>query len=208
MKKGKFIVLYGINNLGKTTQAKLLVTRLQSLGYQAEYLKYALYDLEPSGPLLNSYLREGNPNGLSPREFQLLQVLNRTQYEPMFRSKLDAGTWVIAEDYIGTGIAWGVGAGMHQDFLEELNSHLLKEDLAFFFDGERFTSGIEKIHQHEQNDELTQKVRKVHQTLAKELDWIPINANQSIEEIQTQLQKLVKQKLMLNNKKRKLCSSI
>ena len=208
MKKGKFIVLYGINNLGKTTQAKLLVTWLQSLGYQGEYLKYALYDLEPSGPLLNSYLREGNPNGLSPREFQLLQVLNRTQYEPMLRSKLDAGTWVIAEDYIGTGIAWGVGAEMHQDFLEELNSHLLKEDLAFFFDGERFTSGIEKIHQHEQNDELTQKVRKVHQTLAKELDWIPINANQSIEEIQTQLQKLVKQKLMLNNKKIKLCSSI
>lgn len=26
--KGKFIVLYGINNLGRTTQAKLLVKRL------------------------------------------------------------------------------------------------------------------------------------------------------------------------------------
>lgn len=198
MKKGKFIVLYGINNLGKTTQAKLLVNWLQSLGYQAEYLKYAVYDLKPSGPLLNAYLREGNPRRLSVEDFQFLQVLNRTQYEPILLSKLESGTWIIAEDYVGTGIAWGVGAGMHQDFLEELNSHLLKEDLAFFFDGKRFASGIEKIHQHEQNDELTQKVRTVHQTLAKELDWIPINANQSIEEIQTQLQTLVKQKLIKN----------
>lgn len=198
MKKGKFIVLYGINNLGKTTQAKLLVNWLQSLGYQAEYLKYAVYDLKPSGPLLNAYLREGNPRRLSVEDFQFLQVLNRTQYEPILLSKLESGTWIIAEDYVGTGIAWGVGAGMYQDFLEELNSHLLKEDLAFFFDGKRFASGIEKIHQHEQNDVLTQKVRTVHQTLAKKLDWIPINANQSIEEIQTQLQTLVKQKLIKN----------
>lgn len=198
MKKGKFIVLYGINNLGKTTQAKKLVGWLQSLGYQAEYLKYALYDLEPSGPLLNAYLREGNPHGFFPREFQLLQVLNRTQYEQTLLLKLESGTWIIAEDYVGTGIAWGVGAGMNQDFLEKINSHLLKEDLAFFFDGERFTSGIEKIHQHEQNDELTQKVRKIHQKLAQKLAWIPINANQNIEEIQKQLQESIQQKLMLN----------
>ena len=31
-KKGKFIVLYGINNLGKTTQAKLLVKNLKNSG--------------------------------------------------------------------------------------------------------------------------------------------------------------------------------
>ena len=196
--KWKLIVLYGINNLGKTTQAKLLVEWLQSLGYQAEYLKYAVYGLKPSGPLLNAYLREGNPHGFSPREFQLLQALNRTQYEPTLLSKLESGTWIIAEDYAGTGIAWGTGADVDQAFLEEINSHLLKEDLVFFFDGERFISGIEKVHQHEQNDELTQKVRKVHQDLAQKLGWIPINANQSIEEIQSQLRAFVKQKLMSN----------
>ena len=194
--KGKLIVLYGINNLGKTTQAKLLVKWLQSLGIKAEYLKYAIYDLKPSGPLLNGYLREGNPYALTPREFQLLQVLNRTQYEPTLLSKLESGTWIIAEDYVGTGIAWGTGAGLHQDFLEEINAHLVKEDLAFFFDGERFTSGIEKVHQHEQNEKLTQKVREIHQHLAQKLGWIPINANQSIEEIQSKLQEQIKIKLM------------
>jgi thymidylate kinase len=43
--KGKFIVLYGINNLGKTTQAKLLVEKFQKEGLKAEYMKYAVYSL-------------------------------------------------------------------------------------------------------------------------------------------------------------------
>jgi hypothetical protein len=66
-----------------------LIDRLKSLGLHAEYLKYAIYDLLPSGPLLNEYLRKGNPHDLSPREFQLLQVLNRTQYQPLLQEKLE-----------------------------------------------------------------------------------------------------------------------
>ena len=41
--RGKFIVLYGINNLGKTTQAKMLVDKLKLHGLEAEYLKYPVY---------------------------------------------------------------------------------------------------------------------------------------------------------------------
>ena len=52
MSKGIFIVLYGVNNLGKTTQAQLLVERLNKAGVQATYLKYPIYDIEPSGVLL------------------------------------------------------------------------------------------------------------------------------------------------------------
>jgi len=54
MKKGLFVVLHGINNLGKTTQAKLLVEKLQSEGHKAEYMKYPVYDLDPSGKILNN----------------------------------------------------------------------------------------------------------------------------------------------------------
>ncbi|MBF0931821.1 MAG: hypothetical protein HXJ92_00145 [candidate division SR1 bacterium] len=196
MQKGKLIVLYGINNLGKTTQAHLLIDRLRAKGLQAEYLKYPIYDLAPSGPLLNAYLREGNPNQLSSSEFQLLQVINRTQYDSILKNKLENGIWIIAEDYTGTGIARGTGAGGDQAFLENINSHLHKEDLAFFFDGERFSSGIEKVHQHEQNNELMNKVRLVHQNLAQKLSREPINANLSIEEIQSQLQKIISEKYL------------
>lgn len=187
----KLIVLYGINNLGKSTQAHLLIDRLRTLGVQAEYLKYAIYDLAPSGPILNDYLRNGNPHQLSPREFQLLQVLNRTQYQPILQNKLENWTWIIAEDYVGTGIAWGMGAGLDQQFLTQINEHLITSDLNLFFDGERFQSWIEQNHQHEQNSFLMQQVRLHHQKLASDQARIPINANQSIDQIHTQLKTLI-----------------
>src|SRR3990167_10147152 len=79
---GKFIVIYGINNLGKTTQAKLLVEKLNAAGRRAKYLKYPIYDLSPSGPRLNEYLRGGNPEKLDARTAQILYAKNREQYEP------------------------------------------------------------------------------------------------------------------------------
>src|SRR4030042_6742862 len=101
--KGKFIVLYGANNLGKSTQAKLLVEKLIiSFGKNAEYLKYAVYNLDPSGPLITEYLKQKNPRHFTPLEFQMLQVLNRTQNQPILSEKLNKGTWIVAEDYIGT----------------------------------------------------------------------------------------------------------
>ncbi len=183
MRQGLFIVIYGINNLGKTTQAKLLVERLQAAGEQVIYIKYPIYDLEPSGPIINGYLREGNPSGLSPREAQIIYVLNRTQFQPMLEKHLSEGTYVVAEDYTGTGIAWGVGAGVERDFLLRLNRHLRVEDLTFLFDGDRFSDGIESGHIHEEDDELTADVRRVHHELADELGWKGIDANGSREEI-------------------------
>ena len=138
MAKAKFIVLYGINNLGKTTQAKLLVEKLLDQGRRANYLKYPVYELEPSGKMLNQYLREGNPKDLTPREAQLVYAFNRAQYEPVLRHVLASGVSIVAEDYWGTGVAWGAGRGIDEEFLLELNGKFLREDVAFLFDGERF----------------------------------------------------------------------
>jgi dUTP pyrophosphatase len=186
-KKGKFIVFYGINNLGKSTQAKIITDRLNSIGIKTEHLKYPIYELSPSGKLLNSYLREGNPHELSTREAQLLYANNRTQYETKLKEKLNNGINIIAEDYTGTGIAWGVGAGIEESFLKYINSHLLKEDLAFLFDGQRFINAKENNHKHENNDFLTDEVRWAHLKLGQEYAWIKINANQDINEIHGQI---------------------
>lgn len=183
IKKGKLIVFYGTNNLGKSTQAKILIEKLKEKNIEAEYLKYPIYDLEPSGPILNNYLRNGNPYNLSAREAQIIYCLNRTQYQKTLEEKLNSGINIIAEDYTGTGIAWGMGAGVEQEFLENINSHLLKEDIALLFDGERFKEAVEKNHKHEQNDEFSQKVRQIHLDLGKKYSWEIIDANLTIEEI-------------------------
>ncbi len=181
---GKLIVLYGINNLGKSTQAKLLVKNLQKNGHKAEYLKYPIYDLSPSGEMLNDYLRNGNFFNLSLKEAQILYALNRTQYQKELINKLKEGINIIAEDYKGTGIAWGLGGGLSETFLKEINSHLIDEDLVFLFDGERFRNSIEKGHRHENNEDLMNKVRWAHLKLKEDYSWIKINANQTIPEIE------------------------
>lgn len=181
--RGKFIVLYGINNLGKTTQAKLLVARLQKEGHRAEYLKYGIYDLEPSGKIINDYLRKNNPLNLSPREIQIVHVVNRYQYQPTLIQKLENGINVVAEDYIGTGLAWGVSADVDEQFLKYLNSGLLKEDIAFLFQGKRFKQALENGHKNEADDELIEKARVAHDRLAAEYGWRPINANLPMTEI-------------------------
>lgn len=192
---GLFIVLYGINNLGKSTQAKLLVERLNDEGIPAEYLKYPIYDLAPTGPALNCYLREGNPDNLTPKEAQTLYTQNRIDFEPALKEKLASGKTIVAEDYVGTGLAWGIGAGVDEAYLREINKDLLKEDMAFLFEGERFRDATEAGHKHETDDTLTKKVKDIHARLGKKFDWIPVNANDSIKHIHTALLKRVKKTL-------------
>lgn len=174
---GKLIVTYGINNLGKSTQANMLVDRMNAEGYPTIYVKYPIYDIEPSGKMLNDYLRGGNPHGFSSREAQMLYILNRTQFQKHIEEVLAKGTHVIAEDYIGTGIAWGTGSGVDIKLLTRLNNHLLLENLVFLFEGKRFIEAREDGHLFENNDPLTQKVQTIHNTLGETYGWIRINAN-------------------------------
>ncbi len=194
--KSLFIVLYGINNLGKTTQAKRLVEQLNKEGHPAQYLKYPIYDLEPSGPLINAYLRGGNPYALSPREAQLLYVLNRTQAEPAIKKKLKEGISVVAEDYIGTGLAWGIGAGVDETFMKKINTHLVREDISFLFEGTRYTDATEGTHKHETDDALLQTVQDVHKKLGGEYEWISVDANQTLETIHSFVWQQVEKRLL------------
>ncbi|MBN1325833.1 hypothetical protein JW977_02530 [Candidatus Falkowbacteria bacterium] len=196
--KGQFIVFYGVNALGKTTQAKMLVENLiVKFGKNAEYLKYAVYNIEPSGLLISNYLKEGNTYNFTPREFQLLQVLNRTQYETKLKEKFDKGTWVVAEDYIGTGIAWGMATGIDKELLYKLNSHLLSENLGILFEGEPFLESLEKNNVHETDLTTLKKVADNFKLLADEFGWHKINANQPIETVQEEILAIVRSKLSI-----------
>ena len=190
-KHGKLIALYGINNLGKSTQARMLVDALIEGGHPAEYRKYALYDLEPSGPIINAYLRGGNPHSLSAREYQFIHVLNRTQADQELREMLEQGVSVVVEDYVETGIAWGVAAGVDQDLLTTLNSHLVCPDVGLLFEGERFLESKETNHRHEEDDDLMRKVAQVHYDLSLQHGWPVVNANQHREKVHADVWRIV-----------------
>lgn len=190
---GKFIALYGINNIGKSTQARKLATRLErEYNEQVEYLKYPLYDLEPTGSMINAYLREDNPYHLDETAFQMLQFINRYHYNSKLRATLASGIHVVAEDYWGTGVAWGVGGGVDKDMLLELTHGLVQEDIAVLLDGERFVDAQEINHRHENDAVLIKRVREVHKDLAQEFGWHVVRANDEVEEVHNTIYTIVR----------------
>lgn len=196
--RGKFIVVYGMNNLGKTTILKRLCQYFQEKGLRSQYLKYPIYGLEPTGPLLNGYLRNGDLKHLSPWEVQSIYSLNRRDYEPILKKTLDEGYYVFSEDYTGTGIAWGMIFGVDKKSLITLNRGLLEPDLELLFDGERFLTAKEKDHAHEGlPEEDWRRGRRIHQELAKEFGWRVINANGTKDEVFIRLLREVEGSLSL-----------
>lgn len=194
--RGKFIVVYGANNLGKSTQIDLLAEELREEGKEVELLKYPIYELEPTGPIINAAIREG----LEITEIELQRVFaqNRQDFEPfLMKEILEKGKWVIAEDYKGTGIAWGMARNIPVEVMEEMNSGLLEEDLAILLDGEQFVSGIERGHRNEPSSEW-RWARQVHKELAERYGWQVVEASRSRETVADEIWKIVVEKFLID----------
>lgn len=192
MKKGKFIVIYGINNIGKTVQSKRLVSHLRKLGKKAVYVKYPIYNAKPTGPLLDSILRSGKKQKLTEEELQLLFVLNRYQFQPTLLKWLQEGKYVVAEDYRYTGVAWGVSKGASRRLLEDMNKFLVQEDMAIFMEGRRTLTAKEKGHLHEEKDELVSQCARVFRRLAKKYHWKKILVSPDKDETEQRIWKIIK----------------
>lgn len=165
-----FITVYGVNNIGKTTHTKRLAKRLQEEGHDVIRVKFPVYDVHPSGDFLHKILRAGGQT-ISEEELQLWFVINRYQFQPTLKKWLNEGKTVVAEDYVGTGIAWGTTKGLSKEWLEELNKFLIQEDLAILIDGEREKRSIEEGHIHEEKHDLIASCRKILLELAEKHAW-------------------------------------
>jgi dTMP kinase len=196
MSKGKMIAIYGINGIGKTTQVELLVEYLKSKGKNASRLKYPIYDLEPEGPFIYKYLRDPDfrkGNELSTDELQMKYVENRKRYEPELKKRLENNEWIVAEDYIGTGIAWGLTWGGDLEFLEEINKDLMRADLEILMHGDRFDTAIEKDHRNEMESERIKICKNFHLLLAERYEWKKIDAEQSIGDVKKEIIEVINQ---------------
>lgn len=194
--RGKFVVIYGAPNLGKSVQIPILVERLNEAGFRTSGLKYPIYELEPTGPRLDAIFRKNAEPNLSPAMRQAIFADNRRDYQPKLIERLNRGEWIVAEDYVGTGIAWGLTYGVSRSLLDQLNKDLLVEDMGILLDGEeRFSSGIERGHLHEESGEW-ERNRDIHRMLASKFGWGIVDANQLRAEVANDVWKVVESKLL------------
>jgi thymidylate kinase len=192
--KGKMIVLYGINNIGKSTQGKEIAQRLRELGLEVIELKYPLYELEPEGPFINRYLRDAEFRAANPKtthELQEFYMRNRERYQPELEALLESGTWIVAEDYIWTGIAWGLAWGGDFYYLQEINQHLYEEDLAILMDGDRFMDAVESNHRNESDVSRITICKNFFRLLADRNKWSIINANNKEDEVSDNIWRII-----------------
>ena len=189
---GKIIAFYGINNIGKTTQALRIVDFLNNKGFKAFYVKYPVYDIEPSGPYINSLLRSSAWQNITEEEMQMWFTVNRFQYEPVLKKIMEENDFVILEDYVQTGIAWGSIKGADKNWLEMINEPLIKEDLCTLLDGERDISAMEKGHIHEESDDLIGRCREFYLERAKEKGWKIVNVSEDWDVTTERILKIIK----------------
>lgn len=198
--RGLFIALYGANNLGKSTQIEMLSGFFEEAGIDCVRIKYPRYDSE-TGRVINQVLRGENGLRIQMDEEQLqwLFGLDRERYQDILWHILNyEKKWVLAEDYMGTGIAWGLTRGVDRELLFHFNENLMPPDVSILLDGNRFSSGIESGHRNESaGDVVWERNRQIHKELALELGWEVVNANQSAEKVQEDIRRIIMRKCSL-----------
>ena len=122
-KRGVFIVFEGSDASGKSTQVRLLASRLEGLGITP------LVTREPGGTSVGARIRslvlDHSDEGavLSARAEALLMAADRAQHaSTVLRPALDAGRVVLCDRYIGSSIVYqGIGRGLGASDVEQIS---------------------------------------------------------------------------------------
>ncbi len=137
MTKNHFITFEGIDGSGKSTQAKILVEKLQTLNLETLFLR------EPGGTSIaeeiRSVLLNNRKEEMSSRSEALLMCASRAQLtKDIIAPELKAGKWIVADRYADSTLAYqGGGRGLNLEWLIKLNqfaTYGVEPDLTFYID--------------------------------------------------------------------------
>lgn len=179
--RGRFIVICGPPNIGKSTQVRMFAIRMGFSEKLFDFkkisgiavIKYPIYRSE-TGQLIDKILRQPDEldRGYSNIEIQNLYAQNRRDFQDAIIALLNAGFIVISEDYTVTGLSRGLTMGIPLQKLLAINFNLIFPDLSILLDGERLTEGIEDAHIFERAGyEDWRTNRQAHRSLAYLYCW-------------------------------------
>ena len=202
---GKFITFEGIDGSGKSTQLRMLTSKLRLRGFNV------LMTMEPGGTPLGRRLREAfleTEETVSPLAELLLFAADRAQHvDFLVKPAIAEGKIVVSDRYADATFAYqGAGRGFAESTVNqviELATGGLKPDLTLFFDlsvetalrrtDSRTDSGERKNRMDSETGDFYKRVRESYLQIA---DREPerfrvINAEGSTDEIQRRVVEIV-----------------
>jgi dTMP kinase len=181
-KKGAFICIEGLDGCGKTTQAKLLVKRLQKS-------HNAFYTAEPSRGQIGAFIRKSCLYGekrLSSAVEALLFAADRLEHvENEVLPALRQGRLVVSDRYVYSSLAYQGAAGLSLEWIEKINEHSLRPDFAIFIDVDPkiVMQRLKSKKSVMENLETQQRVRQIYLTYVEKGKLVRIDGNKPKKEV-------------------------
>jgi len=197
-KKGKFIVVEGIDGSGSTTQALKMHQFLQSHQLKSHLTK------EPTNYLIGGLIRSWLTGdwSSSPMCFQLLFTADRAHHlEKEIIPMLEQGINVISDRYYYSTVAYGSIDIPDKEWLHEINKHFIKPDLVIYLRVtvreamERMAASRNSFELFEKEQQLTEVI-KHYEEFAGDLDYfIPIDGGKREDEVFDDIKNVLHKKL-------------
>ena len=180
---GMLIVIEGVDQSGKETQAQRLRERLREAGHKARLLSFPDYGTSIGEEIARALQGE--------REYgsdvmQLLFVANRHERREAIREWVDGGLILVCDRYRASSIAYGEAQGLDAGWLEDIQRYLPRADLTIFIDIAPATAATRKSQgrdRYERDLSLLERVRSSYQRQATSPDWVRVDGERTIEEI-------------------------
>jgi dTMP kinase len=181
-KRGVFIVIEGLDGSGKTTQARLLVQKLRN-NYNA------IYTTEPSRGKIGSFIRECclfQEKRLDSATEALLFAADRIEHiQNEVIPALNKGLLVISDRYLYSSLAYQGSTGLSLEWIETINKHALKPDLAVFVDvaPETVMQRLNRKKSVMETLETQRKVREIYLKFVANDDLVRIDGDKLVAEL-------------------------
>lgn len=183
MKKDVFICVEGLDGCGKTTQTKLLVKNLRKIGYDA------IYTAEPTNKKIGRFIKRYCLHG-EKRVSAVVEALlfAADRFEHVVNEvvpALNEGKIVVSDRYVYSSYAYQGAAGLDLKWIEKVNAHAIRPDLAIFVDvkPEIVVKRLKPKKSVMEDLETQRKVREVYLSFVEKGELVRIDGNKPIKDV-------------------------